>query len=64
MKALAKTHRTSANHVLVELIETGLESKQRERSRFLELAERLSTSADVKERRRIKVELARMTFGE
>jgi predicted DNA-binding protein len=64
VKALAKVHRASANHVLVELIEKGLDSKETERRRFFELAERLNSSADPKERQRIKKELARMTFGE
>lgn len=63
VKALAETQRTSANRVLVELIETGLESKEAEKRRFLELAERLSSSTDAEERKRIKKELARVTFG-
>jgi predicted transcriptional regulator len=64
VKALAKTQRTSANRVLVELIGTGLESRRAERRKFFELADRLSSSADAHERQRIKEELARMTFGE
>jgi len=64
VKALAKRRRTSANRVLVELIHTGLESKEAEKRRFFELADRLSTSTDTAERQRIQDELARMTFGE
>jgi len=64
VRALAKTKHTSANHVLVELIETGLESKEAEKRRFFELADRLSSSDDENERQRIKEELARMIFGE
>ena len=64
VKVLAKSQQTSANRVLVELIETGLESKEAEKRRFFDLAERLSTSTDAGERRKIKDELARMTFGE
>ena len=56
--------KTSANRVLVELIETGLESKEAEKRRFFELADQLSTSTDRAEQRRIKEELARLTFGE
>jgi hypothetical protein len=48
----------------VELVETGLRSKDEEKRRFMELAELLSTSKDPKERQRLKEELARMTFGE
>ncbi len=64
VKALAKRQKTSANRVLVELIETGLEKKEAEKRRFFELADQLSTSTDRVEQRRIKEELARLTFGE
>jgi len=64
VKALARTQKRSANRVLVELIESGLESKAAEKSRFFVLADRLVTSTDPNERKRIKKELARMTFGE
>ena len=64
VKALAKHQKTSANRVLVDLIETGLESKEAEKRRFFELADQLSSSTDRAERRRIKEELARLTFGE
>ena len=64
VRALAKTKNTSANRVLVELIETGLESKEGEKRRFFVLAERLTSATDAEERKRIKKELARLTFGE
>jgi predicted DNA-binding protein len=64
VKALAKTRKTSANRILAELIETGLESKEAEKRKFFELADRLSSSTDPNERKRIKEELALMTFGE
>ena len=64
VKAIARTKRTSTNRVLVELIETGLESKETEKQRFFELTERLARSTDRAERQRIKRELARITFGE
>jgi predicted transcriptional regulator len=64
VKALAKTRHASSNRILVELVEAGLESKEEEKRRFFELADRLSTSTDVHERQDIKAELARMTFGE
>ncbi len=64
VKALAKNQRTSANHVLVELIETALESKESEKRRFFELADQLGASTNPEERKRLKEELARMTFGE
>ena len=64
VKTIAKRQRVSANRVLVELIEAGLESKEMERRKFFELADKLQTSADAVEQRQIKEELARITFGE
>ena len=64
VRSLAKSQRTSANRVLVDLIQTGLEAKERERQRFYALAGRLAESGDAAERERLKKELARMTFGE
>lgn len=64
VKALAESSHTSANRVLVELIESGLEARERERQRFFELADRLASSGDPEEQSSLKEELARMTFGE
>jgi hypothetical protein len=64
VRALAKTRRTSANRVLIDLIETGLQSKETEKERFLALAGRLAETSDPAERQRLKAELARMTFGD
>ena len=64
VKSLARASRTSANRVIVDLIETGLDAREHERTRFLELAERLTRSRDRGEQKRLKEELARMTFGE
>jgi hypothetical protein len=64
VRTLAKNRKTSTNRVLVELIETGIQSKESEKSKFFELADRLSATSDPAERKRIKELLARMTFGE
>jgi hypothetical protein len=64
VKALAKTEKTSANRVIIDLIEAGLASKEAEKERFFALANRLTESADGAEREKLKKELARMTFGE
>jgi len=64
VRTIAKTRKTSTNRVLVELIETGIESKQAEKNKFFELAEQLTAATDPAERKRIKEQLARMTFGE
>ena len=63
IRGLARRERRSANQVFEELIETGLETKEAEKRRFFELAERLTESTNRVERQRIKDELARMTFG-
>jgi ParB-like chromosome segregation protein Spo0J len=64
VRIVAKNRKTSANRVLVDLIEAGLQSKEAEKERFFALANRLTASADPVERQRLKEELARMTFGE
>jgi len=64
VRALAKTRKTSANRVLVDLIEVGLQSRESEKERFFSLVKRLTESRDSAERNRLKEELARMTFGD
>ena len=64
VRALAKSQKVSSNRILVELVETGLRSKEDERRRFFDLADRLSSSTDKKEQRELKEQLALMTFGE
>jgi len=64
VKALARGGRTSANRVLVELIESGLEARDAEKERFFALTDQLTESKSAAERRRIKEELARLTFGD
>ena len=64
VKSLAQTSKTSANRVIVDLIESGLDAREQEKERFLGLADRLARSRDADEQKRLKEELARMTFGE
>jgi predicted DNA-binding protein len=64
VKSLAKIRGSSANRIIVELIESGIEARQQERKRFIELADRLARSRDAEEQTRLKEELAVMTFGE
>jgi predicted DNA-binding protein len=63
VQRMARHQNRSANRVLENLIETGLEAKEAEKRRFFELAERLRTTTDAAELQQIKAELARMTFG-
>jgi predicted transcriptional regulator len=64
VRSLAERRKSSANRVLVDLIEAGLRSKDAEKASFFTLTNRLAESTDPAERRRIKKELARMTFGD
>ena len=64
VRSIARTRRVSANRVLVDLIESGLDEQERERQRFMDLADRLTRSTDRAEQSRLKEELARLTFGE
>jgi len=49
---------------MVDLIKSGLEANEREKLAFFDLAERLARTSDRAEQKRLKEELARMTFGE
>lgn len=64
VKSLAQTSKISANRVIIDLIESGLDTREKEKERFLGLADRLARSRDPDEQKRLKEELARMTFGE
>ncbi len=64
VKSLAKTKGTSANRIIVELIESGIEARNEEKKRFIDLADRLARARDPEEQSRLKEELAVMTFGE
>jgi metal-responsive CopG/Arc/MetJ family transcriptional regulator len=64
VNSLAKRQRTSASRVIVDLIETGLEAHEQEKKQFFELADRLVQSSDSSEQKRLKAEMARLTFGE
>ena len=64
VRALAKTQKTSTSRVIADLVESGLDARERERRRFMDLADQLSRSTDSEQRQRVKEELARMTFGD
>ena len=63
VKSLAQTSNTSTSRVIADLIESGLDAREREREHFLELADRLARSRDPQEQKELKEELARITFG-
>ena len=64
VRNLAKTRRLSANRMLVELIEKGMEAEKRKQQEFFELAERFRTAADPEEVRRLGDRMGRMVFGD
>jgi hypothetical protein len=63
VRSLAKTRRLSANRMLVELIEDGMEAQKRKQQQFFELAERFRGATDPDEAKRLGDELGRMVFG-
>jgi len=63
VRALAKSKGLSSSKVIADLVETGLVARERERECFFELAEQLGKSTSRIEQKRIKTELARLTFG-
>ena len=63
VRSLAKTRRLSANRMLVELIEDGMEAQNRKQQQFFELAERFRGAIDPDEAKRLGDELGRLVFG-
>jgi hypothetical protein len=64
VRKLAKTRRLSANRLLVELIENGMEAEKRKQQEFFDLAERFRTATDPEEVRRLGDRMGRMVFGD
>lgn len=61
---IAKQRRLSDNRVLVELIEQGIETRQRKEREFFALAERFRAARDPEQVKRLGDELGRFVFGE
>ena len=64
VRNLAKTRRLSANRLLVELIENGMEAEKRKQREFFDLAERFRSATDPEEARRLGDQMGRMVFGD
>jgi hypothetical protein len=62
--SIAKRRRLSDNRVLVELIELGIEARERKERAFFELVERFRASQDPEEVKRLGDELGQFVFGE
>jgi hypothetical protein len=63
VRSMAKTRRLSANRMLVELIEDGMEARKQKQRQFFELAERFRGATDPEEAKRLGDQLGRMVFG-
>lgn len=63
VRHLAKARKLSANRILVELIESGMEAEKRKQEEFFKLAERYRSTTDPKEANRLGDQLGRMVFG-
>ena len=64
VRSLAKTRRLSANRMLVELIENGMEAEKRKQREFFDLAERFRNATDPAEVKRLGDQMGRMVFGD
>ncbi len=63
VRSMAKTRRLSANRLLVELIEDGIEADKRKQQEFFELAERFRNENDPEVAKRLGDQLGRLVFG-
>jgi hypothetical protein len=63
VRTMARTRRLSANRMLVELIENGIESEKQKQQEFFDLAERFRGATDPEEVKRLGDQMGRMVFG-
>jgi hypothetical protein len=63
VRSLAKVRKLSANRMLVELIENGMEAEKRKQQEFFDLAERFRTATNPDEVKRLGDQMGRMVFG-
>ena len=63
VRSLAKARKLSANRMLVELIENGMEAEKRKQQEFFDLAERFRAATDPDEVKRLGDQMGRMVFG-
>ena len=63
VRSLAKQRRLSANRIIVELVEGGIEAQKRKQKEFFALAERYRAATDPEDVARLGDDLGRMVFG-
>jgi hypothetical protein len=64
VRNLAKTRRLSANRMIIELIESGIDAERRRQQEFFDLAERFRSATDPEEVKRLGDRMGRMVFGD
>ncbi len=63
VRSLAKTRKLSANRMLVELVENGIDAEKRKQQEFFDLAYRFRRATDPAEVKRLGDQMGRMLFG-
>ncbi len=61
---MAKRRRLSENHLLVELVEKGIEAQRQKEKTFFQLAEKFRSADDPEQVKKLGNELGRFVFGE
>lgn len=64
IRSLAKKRRLSANRVILQLVEEGIEAEKRKQREFFELAERFRAATHPKDIERLGNAMGRMVFGD
>jgi hypothetical protein len=64
VRSLAKQRRLSANRIIAELVEEGIEAQKRKQKELFDLAERYRAATDPKDVARLGDDLGRMVFGD
>ena len=63
VRTMARVRRLSANRMLVELIENGIEAEKQKQQEFFDLAECFRSATDPAEIKRLGDQMGRMVFG-
>ena len=63
VRSLAKRRKLSANRMLVELVEEGIELQKQKEKAFFQLAERFRTASDAEQIQQLGDQLGKMVFG-
>ena len=64
VRRMAEKRHLSANRVIVELLEEGMEARRRRQREFFDLAQRFRSATDPNEVERLGNDLGRMVFGD